>query len=234
LETTGLDRVADRPTEVGAILYTSTFKRTLESMAYLVRGDVPITPRITELTGINQPMLDKFGYDSKDALEAWLDLANQSDAIAGQNVRRFDKPFFENWCLREGLLMPQKLWIDTRYDLVGVESKHLGYMAADAGFLNLFPHSALSDCQTVLKLIELQPSLDAVVARAQSPETVLIAVVSFEDRQKAKDRKYSWNGGYRIWWKLVKEMDLQGEVEAAPFDCAKAGAEISLDKLLYE
>ena len=233
LETTGTDRAMDRPIEVGAILYTTGQRKCLESSGYLVKSDVPIRPEITELTGITQSALDKFGYESHSALEALLDLAVQADAFIGQNVKRFDKPFLENWCTREKLVMPNKLWIDTRTDLPGVVGKHLGYMAADAGFLNMFPHSALADCQTVIKLVQGH-DIDKVVERAKSPEVVLLAQVSYDNRNQAKERKYAWNGDYKIWWKMVKQMELDAEVAAAPFDCAIAGPEISLEKLWYD
>lgn len=233
LETTGLDRAMDRPIEVGAILYTTGQKKCLESSGYLVKSDVAVSQKVTDLTGITQSALDKFGYESHAALEALLDLAVQADAFVGQNVKRFDKSFLENWCIREKLVMPNKLWIDTRTDLPGVVGKHLGYMAADAGFLNMFPHSALADCQTVIKLVQGH-DIDRVVERAQSPEVVLLAQVSYDDRHQAKERKYSWNGDYKIWWKMVKQIELDAEVAEAPFDCAKAGPEISLEKLWYD
>jgi len=248
LETTGLDRLTDRPIEVGGILYSTGQRRVLESSGYLVKSDgVPVSPKITSLTGITQVALDKYGYEPKDALESWLDLANQADAIVGQNIKRFDKPFFENWCKRHGLVAPNKLYIDTRTDLPGVEGKHLGYMAADAGFLNLFPHSALSDCQTVLKLIEMH-DINKVVERAQSPEVVMIAHQKFENNADAKALKFGWNGDYKIWYRITKQLDVDMIVKAAenpniaidngervpqPFNISFAGPEISIEKLMY-
>jgi DNA polymerase III epsilon subunit-like protein len=242
LETTGLDRLQDRPIEVGAITYTTGQRRVLESSGYLVKSDgLPISARITELTGITAAALDKFGYEPHDALEAWLDLANQVDAIAGQNVKRFDKPFFENWCKRTGLVMPNKLWIDTRTDLPGVEGKTLSLMAAEAkdpvtgracGFVNLNPHSALADCETVLKLIEMH-DITKVVERAQNPEVVLIAHQKFENNQQAKDLKFGWNGDYKIWYRITKQMDVDVIAKAAQFDISFGGPEISIDKLMY-
>ena len=231
-ETTGTDKAQDRVTEVGAILYSTGQKKCLESSGYLVKSDVPVPAHITKLTGITQSALDKFGYDSHDALEALLDLAAQADAYVGQNVKRFDKFFLEAWAQREKLTVPNKLWIDTRTDLPGVESKHLGYMAADHGFLNLFPHSALSDCQTVIKLVEFY-DINQIMERAQSPEVVLIAHQKFENNADAKALKFAWNSDYKIWWRVTKQMDIDEIIKAAPFDISYAPPEILIEKLWY-
>jgi len=231
-ETTGLDREADRIIEVGLILYSTGQKKCLESSGYLVRSDVPVSERITQLTGITQAAVNKFGYESKNALECFLDLADQAEAFVGQNIIQFDKLFLENWCRREKFKMPEKLWIDTRTDLPGVESKHLGYMAADAGFLNLFPHSALSDVQTVIKLIGMH-DIEKIVERAKSPNVVLLGQQPQSDNDLAKARKFKWNPDYRVWWKVVKQMDLDEEVKAASFNVSLAPPEILITKLWY-
>jgi DNA polymerase-3 subunit epsilon len=232
-ETTGLDRDKDRIIEVGAILYSTGQGKCIESSGYLVKSDVPVSAEITRLTGITQSAVDKFGYPSRNALESFLDLAEQADAFIGQNVIRFDKLFLENWAKREGLVMPNKLWIDTRTDLPNVDSKSLPYMAADAGFLNLFPHSALADVQTVIKLVAMH-DINKVVERAQSPTLIVLAHHKFEDNKLAKKRKYVWNADYKIWWKVIKQMDLEAERAEAPFSISIAPPEISLMKLWYD
>jgi DNA polymerase-3 subunit epsilon len=230
-ETTGLNVETDRVIEVGAILYSSGQKKCLESAGYLVKSDVPISSFITGLTGITQSAVDTFGYDSKDALETLLDMMNQSHAIVGQNVIRFDKRMVEAWAARHGLAVPEKLWIDTRTDLPGVESKTLSYMACDAGFLNMFPHSALSDVQTVLKLLSMH-DIDAVVARAKEPTVILKAHVSYENNDLAKKRKFGWYPAAKIWYKVVKQSDVQAETTHGEFDVSFV-TDIPVEKLWY-
>jgi len=231
-ETTGLSPDADRIIEVGALLYSTGQKKCLESSGYLVKSDVLVPELITKLTGITQAAVDKFGYGSRDALEALLDLMVQADAIVGQNIIQFDKRFLERWAQREGLAIPNKLWIDTRTDLPGVDSKHLGYMAADAGFLNMFPHSALADVQTVIKLVGMH-DINKVVERAQSPTVVLLAHQRIEDNSLAKARKFLWNPDYKVWWRVTKQMDIDELVKEAPFNISIAPPEILITKLWY-
>ena len=173
-ESSGLNIETDEVTEVGAVLYTTSQKRVLEAAGFLVKTNVSIPPEVIKKTGIHPKMLEKFGYLSKDSLETLVEMYNQADAIIGQNVIRFDKRLLEHWASKEGITLQEKLWIDTRTDLPGVEGKSLIYMLADHGIINPFPHMALSDCLAVLTLAERYP-IEKIVERAKSPTIVLIA-----------------------------------------------------------
>ena len=231
-ESTGLSPENDRITEVGGILYSTGQNRVLETIGYLVKSDRQIPDEITRLTGITNAAVTKFGYDSIDGLEALLDMMNLADAIIGQNVIRFDKRMLEAWAKREGRVVPNKLWIDTRTDLE-IEGKHLQYMCADEGWLNLFPHSAISDCQSVLKLVSTR-DINKVVERAQSPTVVLLSHQDRTDNDLAKKRKFRWNPDYKCWWRTVKQMDVDAIVKEAPFNISFAPPEILIEKLWYE
>lgn len=230
-ETTGLDREKDEVIEVGAVLWSTTKNRALETSSYLVKNSIPLSQEITDITGISQGMIDKAGYDRLDALDKLEDMIQQADAYVGQNVVRFDKAFYENWAKRHGRKAFEKLWIDSRTDLPNVESKHLGYMAADAGFLNPFPHNAVSDCLTVLRLVSMH-KIEDVVARAQSPTLVVKADVNFADNALAKKRKYGWYAPAKMWWRAVKQIDLDKEIQEAPFNVSLV-KDIPLEVLWY-
>lgn len=226
-ETTGLDRNSDRIIEVGAVLYSTTIQQMLSADAYFIDNEVPITKEITEITGIRKGMIDKFGLSSKDGLDRLLNIAEDAEAIVGQNILDFDMPFLNNWVQREKQTLTPRLVIDTKTDLPGVEAKHLGYMAADEGFVNPFPHRALADCLTVLKLISLHDgkrkptTFDDIVTRAKSPRVTIAANVTFNNNELAKKRGYKWDGDRKVWHKIVKEMDLEQEAKQAPFDICR-------------
>ncbi len=227
LETTGLDFVKDRPIEVGAILYSTGQQKCLESQGFLVKTDVAISPEITKLTGITQAAVDKFGYPSGSSFQTVVDMAEQADAIIGHNIVRFDKRMLKAWearenvdipaILSEGAKIPNRLWIDTYTDLPDTEVGKLTLMAANAGFLNMFPHSALADCQTVLKLIE-KYDIAKIVERAQSPTIVVQAHQARHENDLAKKAKFRWYPEKKMWWKFVKEMDLEAFVKSVTFD----------------
>jgi len=230
-ETTGLDPAKEEVTEVGAVLWSTVTGRAMETASYFVKVSRPISEEITKLTGISQIMLDKFGYESQDAFDKLQDMIQQADAYVGQNVIRFDKRFYEEWAKRLGATPIEKLWIDTRTDLPGVESKSLSYMACDAGFINPFPHNAVSDCLTVLRLVSMH-KIEDVVVRAKSPVVILKADVNFESNALAKKRKYAWYAPAKMWWRAVKEMDLSDEVAQAPFNVSIV-KDIPLETLWY-
>lgn len=231
METTGLDVQNDRPIEVGTILWSTGQKKMLECSGFLVKSDVPVSAEITRITSISQAAVNKFGYDQLDALEDVLDLMTQADAILGQNVIRFDKRLLTAWCARNGKTLPEKLWIDTRTDLPGVDSKTLTYMAADHGFLNLFPHSALTDVMTCVKIFSMYDP-DVIAARAAEPTVILKAHVGFETNALAKARKYSWYSAEKLWWKVVKQSDVQAETSHNEFDVSFV-TDIPVETLWY-
>lgn len=219
-ETTGLDKNSDRVIEVGAVLYSTTQGQQLMTQGFLVDHEVPISAEITKITGIKKGMIDRFGLSSKTGLTMLLNMVDMCEAIIGQNIVDFDMEFLNNWVLREKEILAPRLIIDTKTDLPGAESKHLGYMAADHGFLNPFPHRAVSDCMTVLKLVSFY-DIDQVVARAKSPRVYLAAGVDYNNNDLAKKRGYRWNKDRKVWWKVIKEMELEMETKEAPFDVAR-------------
>src|ERR1700684_3942044 len=154
-ETTGLDTINDRVIEFGGVLYSTSQKKCLDNIGVLVKADVPITPEITKITGIHQAAVDRFGYESDAILDIVIDMLENCDATLGYNTRRFDKKILDNWAKRAGRELPVRPWIDLYADLPhNVPVGKLSHTAADHGILNLFPHSALADAQTVLAIAE--------------------------------------------------------------------------------
>jgi DNA polymerase-3 subunit epsilon len=241
-ETTGLEDTAE-VTEVGAVLYTTGQKRVLEAAGFLVKTNLLVNQEVIKKTGIHPKMLEKFGYPADDALGTLVEMYNQADAIIGQNIIRFDKKVLDRWIAKYQSTNPnnqmvplpiaEKLWIDTRTDLPGVEGKSLIYMLADHGIINPFPHMALSDCLAVLTLAERYP-IDKIVERAKSPTIVLVAKQDRSDNNLAKQRKFRWNPDYKIWWKTIKEIDFAEETTGAPFPIAIAPSTVLIEKLWYD
>jgi DNA polymerase III epsilon subunit-like protein len=234
-ETTGIDVLQDRVWEVGQIIYSTGQQRVLESTGFLVATDRPICAQAAAKLKVNPAavllMCKKFGYDEQDSIEGILEWLKKVDAVIGQNINQFDWEVLRNWANRYRAILPPMLLIDTMWDLPGVQGHQLQHMAADDGFLNLAPHCALADCQTTLKLIENRLSiLDKIVERAKSPVVILQSLQDRDNNEQAKDRNALWNqiGGSfhwndqpgHIWWKAVKEMDVEAIAKAAPFDVA--------------
>lgn len=220
VETTGLDVNNDRVIEVGAILFSTGQHKALESAGFLVKTDVVIPPEITKITNIHPVAVERFGYDSHSALDNILVMADLADAIIGHNIRRFDSRVLSSWCQREKRPTPDKLIIDTMTDLPGMDGKKLSYMAIESPrpFINLFPHSALADCQTVLALVD-QFNIDEVVKRAKSPTLVVQSHQARNANDDAKRFKFRWQPDLKIWWKAIKAIDFDTfQKQNLPFD----------------
>jgi DNA polymerase III epsilon subunit-like protein len=219
LETTGLNVVSDRPIEYGGVLYSTSQKKCLDNLGMLIKTDLPITPEITRLTGITKPALDRFGYDPSEVIPLVIEMIANSDAVIGYNNRRFDYHILKEWAKREGSKLPEKPWIDLFYDMPWqVPVGKLSHVAADHGILNLFPHSALADSQTVLAIAAKYDD-KFLLERSQSPIVVLRSHQSRIENEKVKQApyKFRWNGDKKIWWKPVKQQDVDAIIQSAPF-----------------
>jgi DNA polymerase III epsilon subunit-like protein len=216
-ETTGLDVVNDRVIEFGAVLYSTAQHKCLDSQGMLVKTDKEITSHITGITGIYPQAVEKFGYDPENVLPIIMEMMESADYMIGYNVRRFDYYILYHWLHRAGLFMPPKVWIDLYADLPWtVPVGKLSHTAADHGILNLFPHSALADAQTVLALSAKYKD-ELLVERAKSPVVILRSLAERSANDVVKQFKFRWNPGRKWWWKPVKEQDVDEVVKTVPF-----------------
>lgn len=230
LETTGLDVVNDRVIEFGAVLYSTGQHKCLDNQGTLVKTDKQITSQITAITGIHPTAVERFGYEDYDSLGVIIAMMMDADAIIGYNVRRFDKKVMQNWAKRHAEaystvnrfnveIIETKPWIDLYQDLPWqVPVGKLSHVAADHGILNLFPHSAMADAQTVLAIAgKYDPEL--LLSRAQSPVVVLQARQdrASNDLVKQAPFKFRWNPANKIWWRPAKEQDVTEIIQSAPF-----------------
>lgn len=220
LETTGTETSSCRITEIGAALYCSERRSVLSTLSLMidVPSSVPYPENVQKLTGITSADLTEFGEDLPNAL---LQLGNlcsvhRVERLVGHNSRGFDAEVLRAEIARlvapppEILLLTKLPWIDTLEDLPlpdETTSRRLGHLAADHGLPpSPWAHRALFDALQSLRLLECYP-LDEVIRRADSPTVTVQAVVTFEENQKAKDLRFSWEPSTKRWVKKVKECD---------------------------
>jgi len=236
-ETTGLDPANDRVIEAGAVLWSTAQHRVLAAIDCLVKSDAPVTEEITRITGLTQAAVDRFGFEEHDALATLLGMANQADGLLGQNIIRFDKLVLDNWMARKNHFAPtlkEKVIIDTLWDIPGIEGKKLQYMLADHMVLNPFPHSAFTDALSALLLIEEHTpqdgNIEPILARARSPFVILQSHQGRGNNNDAKKLKFWWNSDLKLWWKAVKEIDVENLRNSAPFEIS-VRKDLSLDQV---
>lgn len=230
-ETTGLDTAQARIIEMGACLWEVETKRPLVTVGVFLHGpDYPSLPEdIVRITGITDEILGEFGTDAKHNLQ-WLESFCQKhgvDYIVAHNGENFDKPLLLAELTRHGLEAPTLRtlpWIDTRADIpfpTEPDSRRLKHMAADHGFLNPFAHRAVFDVLTMLRVLS-HYDLAAVLAYQATPFVTVRAIVDYNDRQLAKDRRYSWekigDKTYpRCWVRRIKQDQVEKEKATCPF-----------------
>lgn len=227
-ETTGLDPKVNAITEVGMVLWDTDLHAPIKVMGFLVDPgpDAVWDPEVVKITGLTPELCTKYGYSNERAVKQVLAWYQSSEIACAHNGSKFDRPFFNMWCRKFGYdPEPSKLWIDTNTDiefpLEHKMSRKLTYMAADHQFLNPFPHRAVFDVMTMMKVLD-HYDLERVIFLAKQPNLEIQALVSYEDRDLAKQRGYRWNpytdgrrGGE--WLMAIKECFLEKEKADAGF-----------------
>jgi DNA polymerase-3 subunit epsilon len=231
METTGLNIPTIGVTEIGMVLWCTELNAPIKLFGTLVDPGsyAKWEPGAEKINGLTPEVCSKFGMEDEKALKYVLSWYGSADVACAHNGNNFDKPLFETWAARYGLdAQKSKLWIDTRADIERPprDSHRLGYMAADHGFLNPFPHRAMFDVMTMLAVLTARDiskappkyDLDMIQEIAKSPLRIVKALVSFDTNHLAKARGYHAvyeNGKFQRWELEVKEINLEREREAA-------------------
>lgn len=218
-ETTGLDPTTDQVTEIGAVLFDWERKIPLQMLSCFVRTAKPLDEEIVRITGITDEMLAEFGREESGAFTALDHLIDRADYAMAHNGGEFDLPFYKQACARLRRTPQEKLWLDSKTDIRfpdSITTRNLGYLAAEHGFLNPFRHRAVFDVLTMLNVAS-NYDLQLIVARAMEPTVYVRAMVTFDQKDKAKDRGYYWYQAGKIWWRSFKHSDYLAEKDTCGF-----------------
>lgn len=233
LETTGLDTKDDFIIEIGYVLWDSDSQSPLVLRNDLVSSTShpeKYEPIITQLTGITPEHVTEYGVSAFDALSdfnAFCEL-HKPDYLVGHNLRNFDKPFLleqMRYFNVEDRAVKDLEVLDTRYDIEfppHIGTRKLAYLGPEHGFLNPFSHRALFDVMSCLQLLS-NYNIDEVIAYSKIPSVVVRGVVEYEDRGKAKEKRFQWQEAaykaYPGWWvKEVKETEVESLKKQCDFE----------------
>lgn len=217
-ETTGLDDETDRIIEVGCCLWDWDSKLPLALYSSLVIPERDIPEEITTLTGITAGQVNEFGWPEEVVLGQVDELLIKADYIMAHNSP-FDKGFFDKGIERQKMAPRNIPWLDSMRDIVfpkEVATRNLNYLAAESGFINPWRHRAIFDVMTMLKLAS-DYDIEAIIARSKEPILYVQAIVSFEEKELAKDRGYRWHGQSKRWWREWKSSDYEADKLECPF-----------------
>lgn len=220
-ETTGLSPEQDRVVEIGASLYCALTQRLIRSICFITTDDtVKISPEISKINHITQEMLEKYGVNYKSVFSLLRDnFVSHCDFLCAHNAP-FDRSFLEAELKRAGMDNWDRPWIDTSVDLPfasSITTRKLTHLAAEHGFLNPFPHTALSDVLTMYRVFSNYKIAD-IVKRQSSPNLTITAMVDYATREKAAKRGFRWNPDKKRWLKIIKEVELEYEKAKCDFE----------------
>ena len=221
-ETSGMDPLVHSVTEVGAAMWDTDLHMPVRLMGYLVYDPAAVwQDGASDCSGVTQELCRRYGKDSESVLRMLATWYGQCDAVCAHNGNSFDRLFWEAWCERLGYGHAKdenKVWIDTMTDteLPPEWSRKLPYLATHYGFTNPFPHRAVFDVLTMLRILDCQ-NLNRVMELAKSPSILVQALVPFERKDEAKARGYWWEADNRRWVKRMKAVQAESEQQAAGF-----------------
>src|SRR5271154_2424928 len=193
-ETTGLNIPTIGVTEVGLVVWDTNLRAPIKLFGTLVDpGPTAIwEPGVEKINNLTPTICSNYGMADEKALKQVLSWYGSADVACAHNGTVFDRPVLNTWAAKYGLdSQPSKIWIDTKTDIEisPRDSTRLVYMAADNGFLNPFPHRAMFDVMTMLKILDKQ-NIDQVMEMAASPTVTVKSLQPFDANNLARNRGF--------------------------------------------
>lgn len=237
LETTGLDIALDHIVRIGLIIVEAGSDIPLKEWDMSLWDSSYPAVMPAEAFAVNHISMNdckEFGMKPEAAFMAISEIVKRHkiEFFVGHNAARFDLPFLLK---KASLFSLEKVfqetpWIDTHTDVPYPErcqTRKLVHLAVDHRIFNPLAHNALSDVHTMLSILAKYP-IREVILRSRSPSVVIQAHVDFENREKAKRRRYSWETcdgkTYpKSWVKSMKACDVDKEIQDADFRVSVLG-----------
>lgn len=217
-ETTGLNQDTDKIMEIGLVVFeydpeTGQAYRVLESFGALEDPGIPITPEITEITGITNEMVA--GQRIDDARVA--ELVSGASIVIAHNSK-FDRPFLEQRFPVFEVLPWGCSFAQVDWDGEGLGARKLDYIAFQFGFF-FEAHRAESDCQALLTILQQElPKSKVIVLKSmleQLPQKdwTVYPVSDYSSKDLLKSRSYYWDAARKVWHRTLTGTEaITGEV----------------------
>lgn len=196
-ETTGLDPEKDHCIEVAAIRYSLLSECMIGTMSTLINS-----VESNQARSVNR-IPDSAVVAGEVPEAAWSSLAHIGkgcDAVLAHNAD-FDRSFIPASTLSD---VP---WICTMdgvpWPLQTKPGASLVVLALEHGLGVVDPHRALNDCLLLARLLtrcaDLGIDLNMLLAPGLRPRALFQAVVSYDDKEKAREAGFRWDAATKRW-----------------------------------
>jgi len=230
----GVDTKVDRVIEIGAVLWDWNKSAPLKMISELINepDHLPISSEVQMITGIDDEMLEGWalkGEDIRTCLEQLATLMNKADAVMAHNGGHYDFPMIKGMFSRYGIEMPEVLWLDTMHDIEyppKIQARSMAMLEHSHGFVNPFPHRAVTDVLAMLKVASLY-DLERMIKLARSPKATLTASLNAPNwknkeevekfnivKNKVAKSRFKWNPSTKKWLREVPQILLdEGKIK---------------------
>jgi DNA polymerase-3 subunit epsilon len=224
----GVNTKVDRVTEIGAVLWDTRINLPVKIYSELIKEKdmLPLTEEVIDLTGIDHQLLDEWGLEGeqiKMALERLALIMKKADYFMAHNGANYDRPMLTAMFERYGLTIPEKVWIDTQNDIEYPKRQTHKSMAAlehSHGFINPFPHRAVTDVLSMLKIAS-HYDYNRMAKIASAPKIKIVASLrapNWKDavqvekfnliKNKVARSGFKWDGNAKEWFKIVSKVHI--------------------------
>jgi DNA polymerase III subunit epsilon len=201
-ETTGLNPAVDCTIEVAATLYDIEHNAPIASFASLIYAE---SNEAEEINQIPTKLLSTIAIANVNVWTAIRVLAGMSDVIIAHRAE-FDVQFVP------GFIQTIKPWACSKFDMVWPRGRpergeHLVHLALAHGVPVFSAHRAMADVDTLVRTFQAAHAMGhdirEMVAKSLQPKGTFIALVSYEEKDKAKEAGFQWDGASKTWSKRM-------------------------------
>ncbi|MAE59046.1 MAG: hypothetical protein CME69_09210 [Halobacteriovorax sp.] len=224
----GVNTKVDRVIEIGAVLWETKRSCPIKFYSELIdeRDRLRLSEEVIELTGIDEDLLKDYalrGDEIRRALERLSLVMKKADFLMAHNGLKYDKPMLEAMYKRYDLEMPNKTWIDTQNDIEypkKITHKSMSALEHAHGFINPFPHRAVTDVLSMLKIAS-HYDYNRMATLAQSPKVKIVAELkapNWKDKaqvekfnaikNKVARARFTWDPSEKKWYKYIHRIHI--------------------------
>ena len=201
-ETSGLDPKTGELLEVAVALWSL-------DLGLIRAGSIPVRAEANPamaVNGIPLALVHNWGW-TQEAAQAWLTtMTAGADVLVAHNAD-FDRQWLPDL---------KRPWVCTCNDVTWpepVQSRSLAAIALAHGVGVVDAHRALTDVMTIVRLFgAIQArgySVRALLEQGLRPKATFRALVTYDDREKAKQAGFRWEGATKSWLRTMAIEDAE-------------------------